>query len=258
LRKRLAAVALVAVLSAANAGGQTPAPSRSQPFAPAEIARAVEAVRADPNLGGTRTIRTLRWRQSERRPADWSWLSWFSWLGDLFRFIAGSGRALSWAAIIALAAFLVTYLVRVFSGGAVRAGGRGFVTPTHVRDLDIRPESLPSDIGAAARQLWERGEHRAALALLYRGLLSRLAHVHDVPIRDSTTEGDCLALAALHLDETRHGYVTRLVRTWQRAVYGGADPDDATIHALCDAFGATLDRPASPSVTSLGKAEASA
>ena len=75
-------------------------------------------------------------------------------------------------------------------------GDDAFVAPTHVRDLDIRPESLPDDIGAAARALWDRGEHRAALALLYRGLLSRLAHVHRLPIRDSSTEGDCLALAA--------------------------------------------------------------
>jgi hypothetical protein len=130
--------------------------------------------------------------------------------------------------------------------------------PTHVRDLDIRPESLPSDIGAAARQLWDSGEHRAALALLYRGLLSRLAHVHKVPIRDSTTEGDCLSLAVQHVDETRHAYVAQLVRTWQRAVYGGAEPDTATVHALCDAFGRTLDRAHAPHPASLDVAEASA
>src|SRR4029079_6929748 len=77
----------------------------------------------------------------------------------------------------------------------------GFVAPTHVRDLDIRPESPTDDIGAAARQLWDRGEQRAALALLYRGMLSRLAHVHRVPIRDSSTEGDCVELASAQLPE---------------------------------------------------------
>ena len=55
--------------------------------------------------------------------------------------------------------------------------------------------------GCAA--LWDRGDHRAALALLYRGLLSRLVHVHRVPIRDSSTEGDCLALAARCLTPRR-------------------------------------------------------
>jgi hypothetical protein len=256
-RKRLAGVAIVAcLLLAGSAGAQPPERTASQPFSNVEVAKAVETVRADPNLGSTRTIRTLQWRESDARP--WNWPSWLSWIGDLIGFVAQSGRALFWVGIVVLALFLVSYLVRVLSGGrdGVREGQ--FVTPTHVRDLDIRPESLPPDIGAAARQLWDRGEHRAALALLYRGLLSRLAHVHKVPIRDSTTEGDCLSLAVEHLDEARHAYVTQLVRTWQRAVYGGTEPDNATVHALCDAFGRTLDQPVAPRLTSLDVAEASA
>lgn len=257
---RLAGVAIVGcLLLHGDARSQTPPPppppasAAARSISDTEIARAVETVRTDPNLGGTRTIRTLRWK--ETGSSSWNLPSW---IRDLFLFIAGSGRALLWAAIIALAVALVMYLVRVLSAMSPRAGDGGFVTPTHVRDLDIRPESLPPDIGAAARQLWDRGEHRAALALLYRGLLSRLAHVHKVPIRDSTTEGDCLTLAVLHLDERRHAYVTQLVRTWQRAVYGGSDPDDATVHALCDAFGSMLDQPASTALTSLDTAEASA
>ena len=56
------------------------------------------------------------------------------------------------------------------------------------------PRSLPADIGAAARALWDRGERRAALALLYRGLLSRLVHVHRLPIRDSRPKATALRL----------------------------------------------------------------
>jgi hypothetical protein len=120
---------------------------------------------------------------------------------------------------------------------------RRFVAPTHVQDLDIRPESLPPDIGAAARDLWDRGEQRAALALLYRGMLSRLAHVHEVPIRDSSTEGDCLALAARTLDASRVAYATQLVRTWQRAIYGGLTIETAEVWDLCAEFAAHLDGP---------------
>ncbi len=122
--------------------------------------------------------------------------------------------------------------------------------PSFVRDLDIRPESLPDDIGAAARQLWDSGDHRAALSLLYRGLLSRLAHVHGVPIKDSTTEGDCLALAAQHLfDESRKTYVAQLVRLWQRAVYGGERVADESVHALCEGFARALDDPEQRALT---------
>ena len=114
--------------------------------------------------------------------------------------------------------------------------------PTHVRDLDIRPESLPADVGAAARRLWDQGAHRAALALLYRGVLSRLAHVHRVPIRDSTTEGDCMALAAQHVTAARHAYVVQLVTVWQRAVYGGRPAEQDDVYELCQAFSGALDR----------------
>src|SRR6202012_5457640 len=115
------------------------------------------------------------------------------------------------------------------------------VTPTHVRDLDIRPESLPDEIGGSALTMWERGEHRSALALLYRGLLSRLAHVHGVPIRDSSTEGDCVALAVTHLPATRSAYVVRLIRVWQRAVYGNIDPTSDEFNSLSAGFSAAVD-----------------
>ena len=85
---------------------------------------------------------------------------------------------------------------------------------------------------------------RAALALLYRGLLSRLAHVHRVPIRDSSTEGDCLALAAARLPPPTHEYAARLVHVWQRSVYGHEPAADSVVHRLCGEFGPTLDRAA--------------
>jgi hypothetical protein len=123
-----------------------------------------------------------------------------------------------------------------------------------VQDLDIRPETLPNDIGAAARALWDRGEHRSALALLYRGLLSRLAHVHRVPIRDSSTEGDCLALAASHLASARHDYASRLVRVWQRAVYGRDEVPAATVYGICDDFARALDAPSPADSIAIGDA----
>ncbi len=241
---RLAVRILLALMLVAAALPDGSAVAQDAPAAPAfsnaEIAKAVDQVRADPNLGGTRTIRLLRWNTQPSRP--WSLPDWLAWLGDLITFVAQSGRALFWIAIIALALLLVAYLVRVLAASSAAAGAGTLVAPTHVRDLDIRPESLPADVGAAARRLWDEGAHRAALALLYRGVLSRLAHVHHVPIRDSTTEGDCMALAAQHLSAGRHAYVVRLVTVWQRAVYGGRPAEQHDVYELCDAFGRSLDR----------------
>jgi hypothetical protein len=240
LRHRAAAAILVCLLAGGARAQESTVTAPQGVMTDMEISQAVDRVRSDSNLGGTRTIRMLRWRQPDRS-SSFAWPGWLSWIGDLVRFIAQSGRVLFWVSIVGLALALVAYLARVLSSRPSSDLLGRTLMPTHVRDLDIRPESLPADIGAAARRLWDRGDHRAALALLYRGLLSRLAHVYRVPIRDSTTEGDCLGLAVVHLDGSRYAYVGRLVKAWQRAVYGGSEPDDAAFHALCDSFGGTLD-----------------
>jgi hypothetical protein len=69
--------------------------------------------------------------------------------------------------------------------------------------------------------------------------------VHQVPIRDSTTEGDCLALAGKHLQAQRSDYVARLIRVWQRATYGGRDAQTEEVQALCADFANAL-APAAP------------
>jgi hypothetical protein len=156
-----------------------------------------------------------------------------------------------WGVLLALAAVLIVYIVRVVRIARKRGvpiPEAALIAPTHVRDLDIRPETLPHDIGRAARMLWDSGEHRAALALLYRGLLSRLAHVHHLPIRDSTTEGDCLALATGHLAPAGRDYASRVIVVWQRAVYGRDEVQPSIVHRLCDDFAAAL-RATSPPET---------
>jgi hypothetical protein len=179
-----------------------------------------------------------------------AWIAWFlelfGWVASLFVWLSQFVRMLLWLIAAVLAALLAIYLIRLVRRRGLPSTAGKFIAPSHVRDLDIRPESLPDDIGGAARVLWDRGEQRAALALLYRGLLSRLVHVHGVPIRDSSTEGDCLALARAHLNEERNLYAANLVRVWLRAVYGAEQIDTSQVHGLCDGFAATLDAKAEP------------
>jgi hypothetical protein len=171
-----------------------------------------------------------------------------------FRWVAQTTRVLVWCVVIILVALLGTVIARFTRVYGAASPDQTLVAPTHVQSLDIRPETLPANIGAAARALWDAGEHRAALALLYRGLLSRLVHVHEVPIRASSTEGDCLALASRHLVAAPQAYVTQLVRVWQRAVYGHHEVESGTVYLLCDGFDVALDAPKSPGVMTQGGA----
>jgi len=206
-----------------------------------EIDRALAKVKADPNLATSRKVGMVKWK-NPGQPAS-SRPGWFKWIVGLFRWLDQTSRLLMWGIAGLLIGLLVVSLLRILRArdSYVAPGPELFVAPSHVSNLDIRPESLPADVGSAARALWDRNEGRAALALLYRGLLSRLVHVHRLSIRASSTEGDCVWLAEAHLPRETASYTLRLVRVWQRGVYGREDIDTAAVHDLCDGFSATLD-----------------
>jgi hypothetical protein len=241
-RPELRLYVLVALLAAAPA-----LPASNPAVAPTntEIERAIALTKADPNLVTEKKATRLVWDDGKSRKRDpLRTPGWLKWIGSLFSWIAQGSGVLVWILLACLAALSGVFVFRLFSVGRLPERNRRFVAPTHVQDLDIRPESLPADVGAAARSLWDGGAQRAALALLYRGLLSRLAHTHEVPIRDSSTEGDCLTLAARTLDTARVAYATRLVRTWQRAIYGGLSIETTHVWELCANFATHLDEPA--------------
>ncbi len=221
----LSSVLFIALWSATS--DVAAAPSRPALDATA-VEQAASAVRADPNLGGVKKERTWRFRDRERdpdppaRPAPW--------LVELARWLAEGGRVIVWLLAAIAVAVLVVAARRWLAVHGDSMATRGARLPSHVRELDIRPESLPADIGAAVRELWLAGERRAALSLLYRGALSRLVHSYAVAIGDASTEGDCVRLARAALAPQRGDFVGTLVAAWQLAVYG--DRLLATEHVL--------------------------
>jgi hypothetical protein len=232
---------LLGLLVCACAHAQTPAASTASIAAPTreQVRQAVERVRADPLMGHTETQKTLHLKKrgtepapQEREPSTWDWKRWVEFMA----WLASTLRVMVWV----LGAFVVVFvLLRLRRWmrvrGAFEPRARS-APPSHVQSLDIRPESLPGAIGASAAALWQRGEQRAALSLLYRGALSRLVHVHALPIRAASTEGECLALAGQRLDAPRAGFFERLVAAWLPAVYGARMPETAQALNLCHEF----------------------
>ena len=202
-----------------------------------QVKAAVDKVRADPNMPGTKTEKKLRFkeRDDEEDEAEKKSDS-LDWLRDFVKAVAEGARWLVWG----LGALALAWLaIRLHRWMQVRAGGARpgkAPLPSHVGSLDIRPESLPDDIGNAAAALWQRGQHRPALSLLYRGALSRLVHAHEVPVRAASTEGECMQLSATRLAPDSQAFFVRLVGAWQLGAYGGRLPSTAQVLAVCSEF----------------------
>jgi hypothetical protein len=209
----------------------------------AEIKQAVSKLKEDPNLADEEKKDMLHWvkDKDEKKKELSKTPGWLRWLWSLFGWLAQTSRVLLWTVIGALVAIVVIFLLRIFRDLPVSTKSSIAQLPTHVRDLDIRPESLPDDIGAVSWQLWQQQQHRGALSLLYRGLLSRLVHHHAVPIKDSSTEMQCMELARSHLQSLQMEYVARALKTWQFAIYGAKLPTSEEVQMLCMEFANKLD-----------------
>jgi hypothetical protein len=232
MRHQLAIVAALAAMAAhAEEGSPAPAPAT---LSAEHVQRVVAEMKADPALNGKHTEHELRWKNLE--PDKPSRNEAPHWLVQLARWLADAGRGLVWVlGAIAVALFAV-FAWRWASVRSDARRARDELRPSHVNELDIRPESLPADIGAAALALCRRGEMRAALSLLYRGALSRLVHDHLVAIRAASTEGECVRLAEQVLPPSASAYFERLVGAWQTEVYAGRAADAGAVAALCAAF----------------------
>jgi hypothetical protein len=228
----------IALLLAGHAAGQPGAAQSEASPSRAAVQAAVEELRRDPNLGRDKTIKSLRWvdRTTEapelKEPPNW--------IVGLFQFLSQAASVLLWVAGgigLAIAAIWVYRVVRVRrSGQRLPAPG----TVSHVQDLDIRPGSLPADVGGAALALLAAGRTRESLSLLYRGALSRAVHNFSVAIGESYTEGEALRAVALRLDPVRTQYFSALVALWQRTVYAADIPASEPVATLCREFSPVL------------------
>ncbi len=238
--QRFVSTALAAVLVAMLAWGAQamPAQADAQALSDEQIHAAVKQVRDDPLWGRQTQEKTWRFKPAKDKPdpkADAKGDD-FRWLTDFLQSVSQAGRALVWLLGAAAVALLLVGARRWIKVRADAAGPLLADLPSHVSHLDIRPASLPDNVGDAASALWQRGEHRQALSLLYRGVLSRLVHQHAVPIVAASTEDECVALARARLDLPSGAYVQGMVGAWARAVYGAELPRTELMLDLCQQF----------------------
>jgi hypothetical protein len=218
-------------ISEARAGAGT----GSAALAESQAKQSLRKILAAPEFNPEETIRVPVFKNRKAAVAEKP-QPWMQSLEGFFRGVAYVLRAGAWVLAglgIVLLVLTLHYWWRIrvprFKAIAVQL-------PVRVGGLDIRPETLPDDIGSEARRLWIAGDAAGALSLLYRGALSALVLRFSAAIRASSTEQECLRAARGVLAAPPAGYFEALTRAWQNTVYAQRRPDAADALKLCDEF----------------------
>ena len=104
-----------------------------------------------------------------------------------------------------------------------------------VMGMDVTPESLPKALSDEAREAWLRGDHHAAMSLLYRGAISWMVNQGRVPIVESDTENDCVRrVVDKKVDLERGQFFEQLTHSWVNLAYGKTLPPDSVVLDICD------------------------
>lgn len=162
----------------------------------------------------------------------------FLWLKDLFVLIVQFAEFILWAVVIGLALFFIfKYRHWLQSFVHYSPSIKRKKAPSVLFGMEVTQESLPDNVGEEAQALWEKGEKRQALSLLYRACLVQLI-IGGTELRDGDTEGLCLRKAKnsyqdQHLSSDAIGYFEGLTTVWQRFAYGHLLPESSAVIALC-------------------------
>ena len=191
---------------------------------------ALQRALADPALHPQATITQWQLKTSGESPRKKPLRanSWTAVLSGLLGFIVEN---LLWILLAVAMALALPYLLRLFGTWAARraAPARDALALTA---LDI-PEPVSAELADAVSALWQQGERRAAIALLYRAAVERLCEKLGEPLPSGATESQCLRLArTLAEQEPYRALFPALVRCWQNIAYAQHEPKWPEVQAL--------------------------
>ncbi|QEY58456.1 DUF4129 domain-containing protein [Pseudomonas sp. C27(2019)] len=156
--------------------------------------------------------------QTQRTPSAFSTPAW---LDGLLTQLSFGLQALLWAVVLLLSAVIVwryRQWLKTFGQQLLPRKKHQHAAPTTLLGLEISAASLPDDVVVTAQALWTR-DPRAALSLLYRGLLHHLVEVQALPLTAAHTEGDVVALTQTS-PEALQRYTQQLTLHWQNLAWG--------------------------------------
>ena len=222
------------------------ASSPSKPLSTPSASQSIKSLLDKPPFKNPETV--TRYRFGEEKPAgknkthsdgrlpDWLKALLDNLNSDTFKHIAQGLEVLLWGVFIGSLIMLAwryrDWLHTFVSRRGPRETEVAKPLPTQLFGLELGTETLPDDVAEAAEQLWAT-QPRVALALLYRGLLSRLLHDFNLPLKSADTEGQVLARVHQLQQPQLLAFSDELTRHWQNLAYGHRLPPLPAQQKLC-------------------------
>lgn len=167
--------------------------------------------------------------QSDKNP-EWAWLKT---VRDLMPGVARVLEGLLWLAVAIAVVWLVIHRKRWLGLLGYRPRLVEADPVKTLFGLDIQPQSLPDQVATEAWRLWQTGQQRAALSLLYRGALAYWVTHRHIELGAQATEGECLRLCSAAASPETGCYFRRLTQAWQSTAYAGRQPSADDMQQLC-------------------------
>lgn len=249
LRERLSSVAPLMLLLIAMTllpFSQSAMANDAKLPSPASASQSIKSVLENPPFKNPETV--TRYRFDGEKPAaenkphgDGKLPAWLqALLGNLnsnaFKHVAQGLEVLLWSLLIAGLALVVwryrDWLQTFVSRRGPRPPNVAKPAPTQLFGLQLGTETLPEDIATTAEQLWA-SQPREALGLLYRGLLSKLLHDFNLPLKSADTEGQVLDRVHQLQQPQLLAFSNELTQHWQNLAYGHHLPPASVQQKLC-------------------------
>jgi len=210
----------------------------------------IEQVLKGEDYGQEKTVKKWRFKnwveENEDRIPDWL-IEFVEWWENNLSEAEGDNLLSStafWLKLLLVGLFvcLLIYLFYRFRGPLGRLRGKDVkeAKPEVMFGLDVRPDSLPDDVPTQVMTLWQAGQHRDSLGLLYRASLSHLIERHALVFKSSHTEAECAALVEARGIESLSAYFSRLTSIWRRLAYGHQLPDTESLQSLCETWNSEM------------------
>lgn len=230
-----------------------------KPLATQDASQSIKSLMEKPPFKNPETV--TRYRFGEDKPPvknkahrDGKLPDWLKALLDnlnsnTFKHIAQGLEVLLWGLIVGALITLVwryrEWLRTFVSRRRLRKPQDVKVAPAQLFGLELGLETLPDDIASAAEHLWPT-QPREALGLLYRGLLSRLLHDFNLPLKSADTEGQILERVNQLQQPQLLAFSDDLTRHWQNLAYGHRLPPPSVQQQLCSDWRTLFSRGSTP------------